>query len=231
MAILTPIAEKILSMSDDYNFSSPHDEALLMAIVRDDHFYSEFENINSFEDAQEVVESAISKYEDETDTMPDFLADSIDFVLMNEIDEELVSSILWKCIQKLKTRSTTMSKEKEIVLKIFTKRVGDHPYRETALKYLGLAMDKVKFPTTEDDKEIVEYCESIRQEASLLLAKSASEQIFKKYPSTDEDAKQRLTEYIASTICVKENGDDFAELFFKHFRPSLVGISTLSKNR
>lgn len=124
-----------------------------------------------------------------------------------------------------------MSKEKDIVLKIFTKRAGDHPYLETALKYLGLAMDKVKFPTTDGDEEIREYCESVRKTASLILAKNASEQIFKKYPSTDEDAKQKLTECIASTVCVKENGGDFARLFFNHFKPSLVGISTLSKNR
>lgn len=231
MAILTHIAEKILSMSDDYNFPSPHDEALLMAIVRDDHFCGELENINSFEDAQKVVESAISKYEDEVYTMSNFFADSIDIVLMNEIDEDEVSYILWDCIQKLKTMSTTMSKEKDIVLKIFTKRVGDHPYRETALKYLGLAMDKVKFPTTEDDKEIEEYCESVRQEASLLLAKSASEQIFKKYPSTDYNAKQKFTDTLALNICDKGNGGDFARLFFNHFRHSLIGISTFFKTR
>lgn len=124
-----------------------------------------------------------------------------------------------------------MSKEKEIVLKIFTKRVGDHPYRETALKYLGLAMDKVKFPTTDGDNVIGEYCESIRQEASLLLAKSASEQIFKKYPSTDEDAKRKFTESVASNVCNKHNGGDFARLFFNHFRHSIVGVSSFSKSR
>lgn len=124
-----------------------------------------------------------------------------------------------------------MSKEKEIVLKIFAKRVGGHPYRETALKYIGMAMDKVKFPTTYGDNVIGEYCESIRKEASLLLAKSASEQIFKKYPSTDENAKREFIKSVASNVCNKSNGGDFARLFFNHFRHSIVGVSTFSKAR
>lgn len=101
MAILTPIAEKVLSVYNADDFSSPYDDILFTAIMRDDYLYDELENINSFEDARKVVESAISKYAEKAYAMPYFFADSLELVI-DEIDESLVSSILWDCIAKIK---------------------------------------------------------------------------------------------------------------------------------
>lgn len=101
MENLTPIAKKILSVYNDGAFVSPFDDILFTAIVKDDYIYDYLNGIDSFEYARKVVESAVAHIAERSSTMPYFFADSIELVL-NEIDEGLVSSVLWNCIEKLK---------------------------------------------------------------------------------------------------------------------------------
>lgn len=101
MENLTPIAKNVLSVYNDGAFVSPFDDILFTAIVKDDYLYDYLNGINSFEDARKVVESTVAHIAERSSTMPYFFADSIELVL-NEIDEGLVSSVLWNCIEKLK---------------------------------------------------------------------------------------------------------------------------------
>lgn len=101
MENLTPIAKKILSVYNDGAFASPFDDILFTAIVKDDSRYDYLNGITSFEDTRKIVESAVVHIAEKASTMPYFFADSMELVL-NEVDESLVSSILWDCIQKLK---------------------------------------------------------------------------------------------------------------------------------